>query len=99
MQSVRDLLAAHHAATYPAHLDGGDEIAGVALVILDADVAGLAASYLDAGGRLRLDQWFTLRECAADARSVVPLLAGEAWVYFARLYALTQAMLRTAPSV
>jgi hypothetical protein len=29
----------------------------------------------------------------------VPGLTGDAWVYFARLYALSQAMLRTAPDI
>jgi hypothetical protein len=97
MASVRDLLDTHTAAPYPAELSGGAEVAGVSLVMLDADIAGLAAAYLGAGGRLRADQWFTLRECAADARAVVPQLAGESWVYFGRLYALAQAILQDAP--
>lgn len=97
MNTVRDLLSAHTEAPYPPDLSGDDEVAGVALVMLDADIAGLAASFLGAGGTLRPDQWWTLRECAADAKAVVPQLTGEAWVYFGRLYALTQAMLRLAP--
>ena len=40
--TVRDLLDAHNAAPYPPELSGGDEVAGVALVMLDADIAGLA---------------------------------------------------------
>jgi hypothetical protein len=46
--------------------------------------------------------WGTCRArfaCAAVARVIVPGLTGEAWVYFARLYALSQAMLRTAPDI
>lgn len=95
MESVRDLLAAHDVASYP--LPGGDEVEGAALVLLDADIAGLATSYLAHEGTLPAEQWRVLRECAAVARVVVPSLTGEAWVYFARLYALTQAMLRSAP--
>jgi hypothetical protein len=97
MDSVRDLLEAHDVASYP--LAGGDEADGVALVLLDADIAGLATTYLASGGALPAEQWRALRECAAVARVVVPSLSGDAWVYFARLYALTQAMLRSAPDI
>lgn len=95
--TVRDLLDTHNASPYPPELSGGDEVAGVALVMLDADIAGLAASYLGGGGAMRPDQWFTLRENVADARTVLTHLRGESWVYFGRLYALGQAMLRVAP--
>ena len=97
MQSVRDLLDARRASPYPAELSEGEEVGGIALVMLDADIDGLAAAYLASGGTLRADQWFTLRQCVADARTVLPKLTGEPWVYFARLFALAQAMLRTAP--
>ena len=97
MESVRDLLEAHDGATYPADLSAEDEAAGVALALLDADIAGLAATYLRNGGVLPPEQWRALSECAAVARVIVPGLTGDAWVYFARLYALSQAMLRTAP--
>jgi len=99
MESVRNLLEAHDSARFPAELSDGDEIAGVALVLLDADIAGLAASYLEQGGMLPAEQWRVLGECAAVARVVVPNLQGDAWVYFARLYALAQAMLRGAPEL
>jgi hypothetical protein len=99
MESVRDLLDAHDVAPYPTELSDGDESAGVALVLLDADIAGLAASYLESGGELPVEQWRVLSECAAVARVVVPNLRGDAWVYFARLYALAQAMLRDAPDL
>jgi hypothetical protein len=99
MESVRDLLKAHDAAPYPAELSGEDEVAGIGLVLLDVDIAGLAASYIENGGALALEQWRVLEECAAVARIVVPGLTGEAWVYFVRLYALAQAMLREAPDL
>jgi hypothetical protein len=97
MESVRDLLSAHDDASFPDSLSDGGDAEGVALVLLDADIAGLAASYIEHGGRLPAEQWLVLRECAAVARVVVPNLTGDAWVYFVRLYALTQAMLRSAP--
>jgi hypothetical protein len=99
MESVRDLLDAHDDAPYPTELSDGDETAGVGLVLLDADIAGLAASYLDNDGELSAEQWRVLSECVAVARVVVPNLTGDAWVYFARLYALAQAMLRGAPDL
>ena len=97
MESVRDLLAAHDAARFPDSLSDGGDAEGVALVLLDADIAGLAASYIAGRGTLPAEQWRVLRECSAVARVLVPNLTGDAWVYFARLYALTQAMLRSAP--
>jgi hypothetical protein len=99
MQSVRDLFEARRASAYPAELSEAAEIGGVALVMLDADIDGLAETYLASDGALRPDQWFTLRQCVVDARTVLPKLTGEPWVHFARLYALAQAMLRTAPDV
>ena len=99
MESVRDLLEAHDVAAYPAELSSEDETAGVALALLDADITGLATTYLDNGGALPAEQWRALAECAAVARVIVPGLTGDAWVYFARLYALAQAMLRSAPDV
>jgi hypothetical protein len=97
MESVRDLLDAHNEAPFPPGVSAGDEFDGVALVMLDADIASLAAAYLGGGGALPAEQWRALREAAAVARAVVPGMTGEAWVYFARLYALSQAMLRAAP--
>jgi hypothetical protein len=99
MPSVRDLFDARRASTYPPELSEAADVDGVALVMLDADVEGLAAAYLASGGTLRADQWFTLRQCVDDVRTVLPALSGEPWVYFARLFALAQAMLRTAPDV
>ena len=99
MESVRDLLEAHDVAAYPPSLSAEDETAGVALALLDADIAGLAATFLRNGGELPTEQWRVLTECAAVARVIVPGLSGDAWVYFARLYALAQAMLRMAPDV
>ena len=97
MPSVRDLHDARRASPYPAELSEATEVGGVALVMLDADLDGLATAYLASGGTLRADQWFTLRQCVADLRAVLPELSGEPWVYFARLFALAQAMLRSAP--
>jgi hypothetical protein len=99
MESVHDLLAEHDVAAYPAELSVGDEASGAALAMLDADIAALAAAYIENRGALPAELWQALIECAAVARVIVPGLTGDAWVYFARLYALSQAMLRTAPDI
>jgi hypothetical protein len=93
---VRALYETHAAATYPEGLSEAAEVDGVALVLLEGDIAALAEAYLRADGRLRPDQWWTLRASAADARTVVPQLTGDAWVHFGRLYALARAMLADA---
>ena len=95
IDSVRDLFETHTGASYPPALSGAAEVAGVSLVILDSDISGLAQSFIAAKGALRADQWVTLRDCLAHTRSVLPELTGESWVYFARLHALGQAMLRS----
>jgi hypothetical protein len=97
IDSIRNLYETHLAAGYPAALAGDAEVDGVALIILDADIAGLTQSFLATEGQLRPDQWFTLRQCLAGTRAVLPHLQEEAWVYFARLHALAQALLRSAP--
>jgi hypothetical protein len=95
--SVRDLYETHSGAPYPPALSGDAEIAGVSLVILDSDISGLAQSFIATDGALRRDQWLTLQDSLMHARTVLPALTGESWVYFARLYALGQAMLRARP--
>jgi hypothetical protein len=96
MDSIRDIHDTHLAATYPASLAPDGETGGVALLLLDADVRELAAAFVS-DGALEPGQWQTLRAAADTARVIVPQLSGDAWVYFARLYALTQAVLRRAP--
>jgi hypothetical protein len=95
IESVRDLFETHSGASYPPALAGDAEVAGVSLIILDSDITGLAQSFITNDGALRADQWLTLRDCLEHARTVLPSLTGESWVYFARLYALGQAMLRS----
>ena len=97
LAALHALLAAHGDADFPSALAGGAPVADVSPILLEADVTALAAAFVQSNGTLRPDQWWTLRECAADARTLVPQLTGEAWVYFARVYAIAQAVLRHAP--
>ena len=98
MAELHALLAAHADAEFPAALAGGASVADVSPEMLEADVTALATAFVATGGTLRPDQWWTLRACAADARAVVPQLTGEAWVYFARVFAIAQAVLRHDPT-
>ena len=98
IELIRDLYAAHLAAGYPVGIAGDAEIQGISLIILDADVVGLAQTYLTTDGQLRPDQWLTLEQCLVATRAVLPELNDDAWVYFARLHALAQALLRSRPN-
>lgn len=97
MESIRNLYETHLAAGYPPGLAGDAEIEGVALILLDADIVGLAEAFLASDGQLRPDQWYTLRQCRVVTHVVLPHLVGGEWVYFARLHALVQALLRSSP--
>lgn len=97
MQPIIDLLSTHLTTRYPTSLAADAEIGGISLVILDSDVTGLAQAFIASGGNLRNDQWFTLRENLADTKTVLASLRDEEWIYFARLHALAQALLRAAP--
>ncbi|GLC24680.1 hypothetical protein [Roseisolibacter agri] len=98
LAALHALLAVHGDAEFPEALAGGAPVADVSPIMLEADVTALATAFARSGGTLRRDQWWTLRECAADARTLVPKLTGESWVYFARVYAIAQAVLRHAPA-
>ena len=98
MAELHALLEAHVSAEFPVALAGGASVADVSPAMLEADVTTLATTFVATGGTLRPDQWWTLRECTADARTLVPRLTGEAWIYFARVYALAQALLRFDPT-
>jgi hypothetical protein len=98
MDSVRSIFEVHGGTPYPPALTGDAEVDGVSLILLDSDVTSLAQTFIAAQGRLRADQWMTLRDNLTHARAVLSKLDGESWVYFARLYALGQAMLQSGPA-
>jgi len=87
---LRSLLEAHYQRQYPrgAHAP----VASVDLQMLDADVAALASHYVD-HRHLTEHQLPIMRGCLEDAERVVPLLQGEAQVYFAGVRDLAAAVL------
>ena len=87
---IRELLETHYKRPYPSA--GHTPIANVDLEMLDADVAGLAAQYLDHRA-LTEHQLPIMRGCLEDAEQVVPLLQGEARFYFEGVRDLAAAVL------
>ena len=93
--ALRELLTEHETTNFP---DGfrGVSVAGVDLVMLDADVAGLVQTYAE-HGMLGHAQRMILTGCAAEAGRVVPLLPPEARAYFAQVERLARATLNELP--
>ncbi|MEU6799620.1 hypothetical protein [Streptomyces neyagawaensis] len=90
------LWAEHLRAPFPAGWRGAD-VAGVDLVLVDSDVAGLVRTELDDGG-LDGGDIAALWARAADLDKIVPLIYEEyCAAYFARLRAM--ARLAAAPHV
>src|SRR5262249_49777669 len=87
---IHTLLEAHYKRPYPpgAHAP----VANVDLEMLDADVAGLASYYVD-HRNLTAHQLPIMRGCLEEADRVIPLLNGEAQVYFAGVRDLAAAVL------
>lgn len=88
---IVELLEAHDAAPFPAECRGA-EIAAVDLMVLDADVVGLATSYL-AAGRLGEAQRLILEGCVTDAERVLPHLDSGARSYFVGVREIAAAVL------
>ena len=60
-------------------------MAGVELVMLDADIAGCVSTFLHKGGRLDLQRAAILGRCYRDVSLVVRELNGTPQAYFAHL--------------
>jgi hypothetical protein len=83
MDELRRLWREHLEAGYP---DGyrDKDVAGVALILLDADIAGCVSASLG-GVRLDPDRTAILERCYRDVVAVNRHLAGPARDYFERL--------------
>jgi hypothetical protein len=89
---VRRLWEEHMAAPFPDCR--GEEIDGVDLVLVDADLAGCVMHFL--GDRFRDDdfQLRILRQVAGELDRIVPKMSGEAGEYFECDARLAHATLR-----
>ncbi len=92
---ITEFLERHLNAPFPP---GAHELhlADVDLELLDADVVGLAQSYLKAG-QLVPEQREILEGCVADLRRIIAALPEDMRDYFARLHALAVVVLSERP--
>jgi hypothetical protein len=85
---LRQLWQEHERAPFPEGL-AGEEINGVDLVLIDADIAGAIASSVDAPRNLDPTSREALVLCRADLERVLPHLSNTPeGLYFARLAAM-----------
>lgn len=87
---VRLIWDEHRSAPFPDGL-AGKEVAGVDMVMLDADIAGCVSTWLGNHGRLDEGRKAVLAQCIDDLDRVLPLLQEEdARSYYERLRRLAQ---------
>ncbi|BDM74171.1 hypothetical protein HEK616_76580 (plasmid) [Streptomyces nigrescens] len=86
--SVARLWQEHVAADFPVRLRGV-ELAGIDMVLLDADIAGCVSAWRNGDGSLDAERHRILRRCIADLNTILPLLTDEDdHRYYARLHRL-----------
>jgi hypothetical protein len=77
-------------AEFPGRLRG-EEIEGVDMVMLDADIAGCVSTWLSQSGPLDHGRQRILRQCRDDLQRVMPLLdVPEEVAYYDRLSAIAE---------
>jgi hypothetical protein len=84
IEAVAALWTAHLQAPFPPRLRGA-EIAGIDMVLLDADTAGCVSTWLNHHGQL--DPWrqAVIAACLAELNTVLPQLDGIDADYYRRL--------------
>jgi len=90
---IAQLWQQHQGATFPADCRG-EEVDGIDLVMLDADTAGCISCFLTSSGQLDSKRREILVACRRDLDQVLPQLQGHASVYYGRLRALAEAVLK-----
>lgn len=84
-KAVASLWKEHMRADFPARLRG-EELAGVDMVMLDADIAGCVVTWRLDRGHLDEERHQVLLRCIADLDKVLPLLTESSEVqYYKRL--------------
>ncbi|GAB7051354.1 hypothetical protein [Catenuloplanes indicus] len=92
MTGMARLWTAHRDAAFPDRLRSVD-IAGIEMVMLDADVAGCISTWLNDGGNIDDRWWDVLAARERDLERVVPELSGDEAAYFQRLLDMTVSVL------
>ncbi|MBM2620641.1 hypothetical protein JIG36_34590 [Actinoplanes sp. LDG1-06] len=95
--AVTRLWDAHLGTPFPGRLRSVD-VAGVTMVLLDADVAGCVTTWLDNGGTLDERRWDTLATCELHLERVLPELSGAEAAYFQRLHDMAVLVLESPPT-
>lgn len=89
---IEQLWREHYSAAFPQrHYD--EDVNGVDLVMLDADVAGCVATFLSRGN-LNLSQTVVLGLCYRDLTCLIPMLDDEGKAYYHRLELLAKLVLK-----
>ncbi|GAA4605331.1 hypothetical protein BJY16_005350 [Actinoplanes octamycinicus] len=88
MTTVARLWAEHCAAPFPGRLRAV-EVAGVEMVMLDADVAGCVSVWLANGGTVDDRSWDVLAACERRLERVLPELTDREAAYYRRLLEMT----------
>ncbi|MFI9749983.1 hypothetical protein [Streptomyces collinus] len=95
--AVAHLWQEHLHAAFPAGLRGA-ELAGIDMVLLDADIAGCVSTWQNNGGVLDAERHRILRDCIADLDQILPLLnEADDLCYCHRLRQLAQLVSDTRP--
>jgi hypothetical protein len=82
--AVAELWEAHTQTAFPGRLRGAD-VAGVCLVVVDADVAGCVSIWLRRGGNIDDRRWDFLAACEQELLRVIPELDDDEAAYYHRL--------------
>jgi hypothetical protein len=98
MDEIQRLWAEHTRTPFPADCRG-EQIEGIELVLLDADIAGCVSTFLGSSGRLDDQRIENLVQCKRHIDLVLLQMKEPGLMYFARLRDLAQAVLaRLKPS-
>ena len=73
--------------------EGGKEITGYDLILIDSDTMGLADSFLKRKGKLPSEKIDILNECIKELKQILPLLEGSEKSYYKLLEQLAKEIL------
>jgi hypothetical protein len=93
LENIKTLFERLYKKPFPS--EGGKEVLGVDLVLIDSDTMGLATCFLGSKGHLTTDQINMLNWCYADLNKIVPQLDKLERQYFASLRQLAKEILET----
>ena len=84
MKRIEALWKEHLAAAFPS-VCCSEEVDGIDLVMLDADIAGCVSTFLGGRGHLDDQRMGILQQCRGELTTVLPRLPTAAREYYLRL--------------